>query len=136
MSHLYGFLAGLFVCASVWGAMTYISDQAGLLVGVFLVIFITVTTVYIHGDEVNEHQKGIIRSLTDMEIIFFDKLKMIERKIDYLEDHVTKTSLPTAQSASNSKEIDDMIGMIEQILGNQEAEEKVREAKAQGPLVE
>jgi hypothetical protein len=133
MSQLYGLLAGLFVCASMWGAMTYISDQVGLLVGVFLVIFFTVTTIYINGDEVNERQKGIVRSIADMEIIFAHKLKMIERKIDYLEDHATKKSFSTAGAASNSKELDDMIGMIEQILGNQEAAERANETNAPGP---
>lgn len=117
MSQLYGLLAGLFVCVSTWGAMTYVSVQVGWLVGVFLLIFFTVTTVYINGDEVNERQKNVIKALSDMEIIFFQKLKMIERKIDYLEEK--SGNGPAADTGSEMQELDDIIGMVDQILTHQ-----------------
>ena len=114
MSQLYGLLAGIFVCASTWGAMTYVSEQVGWLRGVFLLMFFTVTTVYINGDEVNERQKHVSKSLSDMEIILFQKLKMIEQKIDYLEQKLGNE--PAAGARSEVQELDDIIGMVDQIL--------------------
>jgi hypothetical protein len=117
MSQLYGLLAGVFVCVSSWGAMTYISEQVGWLIGVFLLMFFTVTTVYINGDEVNERQKNVSKSLSDMEIILFQKLKMIEQKIDYLEEKFGNE--PAADTRSEVQGLDDIIGMVNQILANQ-----------------
>jgi hypothetical protein len=130
MSQLYGLLAGLFVCVSTWGAMTYISEQVGWLIGVFLLIFFTVTTVYINGDEVNERQKNVSKSLSDMEIILFQKLKMIERKIDVLEEKLGKE--PAVDTRSEVQELDDMIGMVDHILTDraEESEGEIRQEES------
>jgi hypothetical protein len=136
MSQFYGLLAGLFVCASTWGAMTYISEQVGWLTGVFLLVFFTVTTVYINGDEVNERQKSVVRSLADMEIIFFEKLKMIERKIDYLEEKLTAGQSTPLKSAPHVQELDDMIGMVEQILEDRNNQERGTTTDLQEPTAQ
>lgn len=116
MSQLYGMLAGLFVCASTWGAMTYVSQEIGWLVGLFLLMFFTVTTIYINGDEMNERQKNVVKSLTSMEILFFERLKHIERKIDTLEAQAQGSPTHKPDAPRHQHELDTMINMVEQIL--------------------
>lgn len=116
MSQLYGLFAGLFVCASTWGAMTYLSTDIGWLVGVFLLVFFVTTTIYINGDEVQERQKSLLKSVTDMEIIVHQRLKMIERKIAGIEHVLTVRAPHRASTTDASHTLDSMIHMIDHIL--------------------
>jgi hypothetical protein len=116
MSQLYGLLAGLFVCASSWGVMTYVSQEVGWLVSLFLLMFFTVTTVYINGDEMHVRQKNLIKSFTDMEANLCEKLKYIEQKIDSLERKGVDGDADKPEAAAHPQELDSMIHMLEQIL--------------------
>ena len=118
MSQLYGLLAGFFVCASTWGGITYLSADIGWLVGVFLLVFFTTTTIYLNGDEVHERQKSLSKSLTDMEVIFLQQLKMIERKIDVVEQKCALQPSYRAEGPDASQALEAVIRMVERILSD------------------
>jgi hypothetical protein len=116
MSQLYGLLAGLFVCASSWGVMTYVSQEVGWLVGLFLLVFFTITTVYINGDEMQVRQKNLIKSFIDMEANLCKQLKYIEQRIDFPERKGVDGDAGKPEAAAHQQELDSMIHMVEQIL--------------------
>lgn len=118
MSQLYGLFAGLFVCLPTWAAMTYVSAQVGLLVGLFLMTFFVVATVYVNGDEMSECYKKLTKTFTDMEIIFFDKLKTLESKIETSRDDVKPTDSETLRLEAAAGNLDKMINMVEHILND------------------
>jgi cell division protein FtsL len=109
MSQLYGVVAGLLVCLSSWAATTYISMLAGVLVGLFLLTFFTVSAIYLSGDELIERQKAATKALTDMEVIVFERLKDLDRKVSRLE---------TAANGSHSRveELETLLAMVDEIL--------------------
>ena len=122
MSQLYGLFAGIFVCLPTWAALTYASTQVGLLVGLFLVTFFVVTTVYVNGDEMTERHKTLSRSLSDMEIIFFDQLKLLEAKIEAVQESTPPASSGAFVFDAPSGDLDKMIDMVERILNEHERE--------------
>jgi hypothetical protein len=71
MSLFYGLAAGLFVSGSTWAAMTYISHIAGICLGLFLLTFFVVSTVYLTGDDLVERQRTLLKALTNTEVVFF-----------------------------------------------------------------
>lgn len=122
MSQLYGLFAGIFVCLPTWAALTYASTQVGLLVGLFLVTFFVVTTVYVNGDEMTERHKTLSRSLSDMEIIFFDQLKLLEAKIEAVQESTPAAGSGAFGFDAPSGDLDKMIDMVEHILNEHERE--------------
>jgi hypothetical protein len=129
VSQLYGLLAGLFVCLPTWAAVTYVSTQIGLLIGLFLVTFFVVTTIYVNGDEMTERHKTLTKSLTDMEIIFFDQLKLLEAKIDTVYEATPASQSRTSPHAESSGDLDKMIDMIERILHEHERDSRDRASR-------
>jgi hypothetical protein len=122
VSQLYGLFAGIFVCLPTWAALTYASTQVGLLVGLFLVTFFIVTTVYVNGDEMTERHKTLSRSLSDMEIIFFDQLKLLESKIEAVQESTPPVRHNAFGFDAPSGDLDKMIDMVERILNEHERE--------------
>lgn len=129
MSQLYGLFAGLFVCLPTWAAVTYLSTQTGLLIGLFLVTFFVVTTIYVNGDEMAERHKTLTKSLTDMEIIFFDQLKLLEAKIDTVHEATPTSQRRTSPLAESSGDLDKMLDMIERILNEHERDSRDRASR-------
>jgi len=129
VSQLYGLFAGLFVCLPTWAAVTYVSTQIGLLIGLFLVTFFVVTTIYVNGDEMTERHKTLTKSLTDMEIIFFDQLKLLEAKIDIVHEAAPASQSRTSPLAESSGDLDKMIDMIEHILNEHERDGRDRASR-------
>jgi hypothetical protein len=129
VSQLYGLLAGLFVCLPTWAAVTYMSTQIGLLIGLFLVTFFVVTTIYVNGDEMTERHKTLTKSFTDMEIIFFDQLKLLEAKIDTVHEATPALPSRTSPLAESSDDLDKMIDMIERILHEHERDSRDRASR-------
>lgn len=129
MSQLYGLFAGLFVCLPTWAAVTYVSAQTGLLIGLFLVTFFVVTTIYVNGDEMTERHKTLAKSLTDMEIIFFDQLKLLEAKIDIIHEATPALQSRHSPLAESSDDLDKMIDMIERILNEHERDSRDRASR-------
>jgi hypothetical protein len=88
-----------------------------------------VTTVYVNGDEMTERHKTLIKSLTDMEIIFFDRLKFLEAKIDTMHEVASVSSRAGASFAEDAGDLDKMIDMVEHILNEQEREGRDRASR-------
>jgi predicted PurR-regulated permease PerM len=84
MSLFYGLAAGLFVSVSTWAAMTYISHMAGICLGLFLVTFFVVSAVYLTGDDLVERQRTLLKALTNTEVVFFERLKDLDNKMNRL----------------------------------------------------
>ena len=51
MSLFYGLCAGFVVCLPSWLVLRYLSAEAGMLVGLFLVTLLLVMTIYANSDE-------------------------------------------------------------------------------------
>jgi hypothetical protein len=102
--------------------LTYASTQVGLLVGLFLITFFVVTTVYVNGDEMTERHKTLSRSLSDMEIIFFDQLKLLEAKIETVQESTPPAGSGAFVFDAPSGDLDKMINMVERILNEHERE--------------
>jgi hypothetical protein len=84
MALFYGLAAGLFVSASTWAAMTYISHLAGICRGLFLLTFFVVSAVYLTGDDLVERQRTLLKALTNAEVVFFERLKDLDYKMNRL----------------------------------------------------
>ena len=84
MSLFYGLAAGLFVSVSSWAAMTYISHMAGVCLGLFLLTFFVVSAVYLTGDDLVERQRTLLKALTNTEVVFFERLKDLDYKMNRL----------------------------------------------------
>ena len=115
MSLFYGLAAGLFVSASTWAAMTYVSHLAGLCLGLFLLTFFVVSAVYLTGDDLIERQKMLLKALTNTEVVFFERLKDIDYKVNRLV-----ASLPAGRSAgpeaSHAQALDTLLTSLDGIL--------------------
>jgi hypothetical protein len=81
MSLFYGLAAGLFVSASTWAAMTYISQMVGICLGFFLLTFFAVSTIYVTGDELMDRQKALLKALTSTEMLMLERLKDIDARL-------------------------------------------------------
>jgi hypothetical protein len=102
MSLFYGLAAGLFVSASTWAAMTYISQVVGVCLGFFLLTFFAVSAIYVTGDELMDWQKTILKALTSSER---------RRDIDY------QVSRPaTAHTAPSPPDSADHVPRLEALL--------------------
>lgn len=122
MSQLYGFFAGLVGCASTWGAMAVLSHEVGWLVGIFLLVFLTVTTVYSNSEEIQERQDRASKALRDMETIFSGKLRQIERQIEGLEEEGGAHRKAVSESPPSPQEWDAMLHLLEHILHTSDTE--------------
>jgi hypothetical protein len=81
MSLFYGLAAGLFVSASTWAAMTYISQMVGICLGFFLLTFFAVSTIYVTGDELMDRQKTLLKAVTSTEMLMLERLKDIDARV-------------------------------------------------------
>ncbi len=117
MSQFYGLLAGLFVAGATWGISTYVSAQSGWLAGLFLVVFFTVTTIYIQGDEVNDRQRSVLNTLSGMEVAILERLKTLDETLKSLQS----PSRPEVTGAIRQSDLDGMIGLVQDILRDETA---------------
>jgi hypothetical protein len=108
MSLFYGLAAGLFVSGSTWAAMTYISHIAGICLGLFLLTFFVVSTVYLTGDDLVERQRTLLKALTNTEVVFFERLKDLDGKMN-------KLAAP-AQGRRASEPVPDQVQALDTLL--------------------
>jgi hypothetical protein len=94
MSLFYGLAAGLFVSASTWAAMTYISQMVGICLGFFLLTFFAVSTIYVTGDEFMDRQKTLLKAMTSTEMMVLERLKDIDARVS------RAVAAPTATAAT------------------------------------
>jgi hypothetical protein len=117
MSLFYGLAAGLFVSASAWAAMVYVSQPAGICLGFFLLTFFVVSAVYLTGDDLIERQKMLLKALTNTEVVFFERLRDIDYKVNSLvappaAGHPTKAEVEYAQTLDTLlTSLDDIIAV-------------------------
>jgi hypothetical protein len=95
--------------------MTYVSQLAGICLGLFLLTFFVVSAVYLTGDDLIERQKMLLKALTNTEVVFFERLKDIDYKVNRLV-----TSLPTGRpagpEASHAQALDTLLTSLDDIL--------------------
>lgn len=63
MSLFYGLCTGFVVCLPSWLVLRYLSAEAGMLVGLFLVTLLLVMTIYANSDEYTARHSKIIESV-------------------------------------------------------------------------
>lgn len=115
MSLFYGLCTGFVVCLPSWLVLRYISIEAGMLVGLFLVTFLLVMTIYANSDEHTERHHKVVESVTNTERVLLDAMRWIEVKIDTLPE-----SLVPAQSLPN--DLDNSLEMLRRILDDPETD--------------
>ena len=115
MSLFYGLAAGLFVSASTWAAMTYVSQLAGICLGFFLLTFFVVSAVYLTGDDLIERQKMLLKALTNTEVVFFERLRDIDYKINKLVASLP-AGRPVGPEASHAQALDTLLTSLDDIL--------------------
>jgi hypothetical protein len=117
MSLFYGLAAGLFVSASTWAAMIYVSQLAGICLGFFLLTFFVVSAIYLTGDDLIERQKLLLKALTNTEVVFFERLRDIDYKVNSLvapspAGHPAKSEVEHAQTLDTLlTSLDDIIAV-------------------------
>ena len=115
MSLFYGLAAGLFVSASTWAAMTYVSQLAGICLGLFLLTFFVVSAVYLTGDDLIERQKMLLKALTNTEVVFFERLRDIDYKINRLVASLP-ADRPVGPEARHAQALDTLLPSLGDIL--------------------
>ncbi len=116
MSQLYGIGAGLCVCLPTWIATRYISEQVGLLVGLFLVTFFVVSTLATHSDERMEQHQILTKAVTGMQVHVVAICKALEGRTEAWQETVTPADGMAGRSAYTAEDLDKMIGMVAGIL--------------------
>jgi hypothetical protein len=114
MSYLYGLFAGFVVCLPSWLVLRYLSVEAGVLVGLFLMTFFFVATTYAHSDEYTERHSKIVESIENTERVILDAIRWTEVRIDALPE-----SLAPIQSPPNG--LEKSLEMLHRILDEPEA---------------
>ncbi len=115
-SQLYGIGAGLCVCLPTWVAMRYISEQVGLLVGLFLVTFFVVSILSTDSDERTEHHQTLAKAVTGMQVHVVAICKALEKRMEAWQETVTPMDSMVGRRAYAAEDLDKMIGMVEGIL--------------------
>jgi hypothetical protein len=115
MSLFYGLAAGLFVSASTWAAMTYVSQLAGICLGFFLLTFFVVSAVYLTGDDLIERQKMLLKTLTNTEVVFFERLRDIDFKVNSLMASM-RTSRSAESEAEHAQTLNTLLTSLDDIL--------------------
>jgi hypothetical protein len=115
MSLFYGLAAGLFVSASTWVAMTYVSQLAGICLGFFLLTFFVVSAVYLTGDDLIERQKVLLKALTNTEVVFFERLRDIDDKVNRLVAP-PPPGHPAGPEAEHAQTLDTLLTSLDDIL--------------------
>jgi hypothetical protein len=115
MSLFYGLAAGLFVSASTWAAMTYVSQLGGICLGFFLLTFFVVSAVYLTGDDLIERQKMLLKALTNTEVVFFERLRDIDSKINSLMAPAP-AGRPPGPEAEHAQTLDTLLVSLDDIL--------------------
>jgi hypothetical protein len=115
MSLFYGFAAGLSVGGLTWAAMTYISQLAGICLGLFLLTFFVVSAVYLTGDDLVERQKTLLKALTNTEVVFFDRLKDIDSKVNRLAV-ATPVGRMTEATTAHAQTLDTLLTTLDDLL--------------------
>jgi hypothetical protein len=116
MSQLYGLLAGLFVGLATWAATVYVSELAGLCVGLFLLTFFAVSTIYLTGDDLLARQKVFSKALVDLEMILLDRFTTLEEKVGNLEAMPGGHSPVDSVTEPDVQAVDAMLHTLEAIL--------------------
>ena len=115
MSLFYGLAAGLFVSASTWAAMTYVSQMGGICLGFFLLTFFVVSAVYLTGDDLIERQKMLLKTLTNTEVVFFERLRDIDAKVNSLVPS-PPAGRPPEPEAEHGQTLDTLLVSLDDIL--------------------
>lgn len=115
MSLFYGFAAGLFVSGSTWAAITYISHLAGICLGLFLLTFFVVSAVYLTGDDLIDRQKTLLKALTNTEVVFFERLKDIESRVNRLATSASLGRVPEA-ATSQVQTLETLLTRLDDLL--------------------
>jgi hypothetical protein len=115
MSLFYGLAAGLFVSMSTWAAMTYVSQLAGICLGFFLLTFFVVSAVYLTGDDLIERQKMLLKALTNTEVVFFERLRDIDYKVNSLVAP-SRASRSAGSEAEHAQTLDTLLTSLDGIL--------------------
>jgi hypothetical protein len=115
MSLFYGLAAGLFVSASTWAAMTYVSQLAGICLGFFLLTFFVVSAVYLTGDDLIERQKMLLKALTNTEVVFFERLRDLDSKVNSLMAP-SRAGRSARSEAEHAQTLDTLLTSLDGIL--------------------
>jgi hypothetical protein len=118
MAQIYGVLAGLFVCLGTWAATAYVSALTGLLVGLFLLTFFAVSSIYLTGDEIMERQKTFATTLMKLEAGWSERLAGVEHRVQDLES----TPTPRAEWEADTQALDALLQQLDRILENNAAQ--------------
>ena len=121
MSQLYGLLAGLFVGLATWAATVYVSALAGLCVGLFLLTFFAVSTIYLTGDELIERQKIFSKALVDLEMILLARFTTLEEKVSSLETRPEAAPPVARAQPADIQAVDAMLRTLDNILEAKES---------------
>jgi hypothetical protein len=116
MSLFYGLAAGLFVSGSTWVAIIYVSEMAGICLGMFLLTFFVISAVYLTGDDVSERQKTLLKALTNTEVVFFERLKDVDYKVNRLMA-LAQAERPAAPPAQ-MQTLDTLLTTLDDILAS------------------
>ncbi len=116
MTLLYGLIAGLLVCFPTLAVMTYVSDVAGFLVGLFLLTFFVTTSIYVSEDEVTERLQRITKAIADPEMGLRAKLDALQRQLETHDGQVCPTPSIAYESDTDVERLEHVIGMLDQIL--------------------
>ena len=116
MTLLYGLIAGLLVCFPTLAVMTYVSDVAGFLVGLFLLTFFVTTSIYVSEDEVTERLQRITKAIADLEMGLRAKIDALQRQLETHDSQVCPTPSVAYESDTDVERLEHVIGMLDQIL--------------------
>jgi hypothetical protein len=117
MSLFYGLAAGLFVSGSTWVAIIYVSEMAGICLGMFLLTFFVISAVYLTGDDLSERQKTLLKALTNTEVVFFERLKDVDYKVNRLTALV-QAERPPAPPPAQMQTLDTLLTTLDDILAS------------------
>lgn len=110
MSQFYGLLAGLFVGLATWAATVYVNELAGLVVGLFLLTFFAVSTIYMTGDELLERQRTFSEALVQLESSMTTRLREIEHAV---RSAGARTQVPLPMSGSAEPDVQTLNTMLQ-----------------------
>ena len=86
-----------------------------ICLGLFLLTFFVVSAVYLTGDDLIERQKMLLKALTNTEVVFFERLRDIDYKINRLV-----ASLPAGRSVGpethHAQALDTLLTSLNDIL--------------------